>query len=131
MMKFFNYLFYQLHWWNTEKIWSVKKDWFFSCISGLTFFQTTNILTVYILIMLLLKKNAGRIDYIFLTIAAFLLILNHLYYKKNKRYELILKKNKKETISFKKRYNIFCITYIFLTFLFIAIALYLGRTCHY
>ncbi len=38
-----------------------------------------------------LKKNTGRIDYIFLTIAAFLLILNHLYYKKDKRNELIFK----------------------------------------
>lgn len=130
-MKLFNYLFYKLHWWHTEKISSIKEDWLFSCISGLTFFQTTNLLSLYIYIMLLLKKHSERIDYVAWGIAIFLFVINSIYYKKNEKYKFILKKYKEETESFKRKYNGLCICYIFLTLILIAITLYIGRLNNY
>lgn len=81
--------------------------------------------------MLLLKKDSGRIDYVAWGIAILLFVINSIYYKKNKKYKFILKKYKEETESFKMKYNALCICYIFLTLLFIAIALYLGRLYNY
>ena len=113
-MNFFEYLFCRLYWWNTQIIKENVVPVFYSIV-GLSVFQWFSIIPFYDYIYVLLY-NSFYIEDLwginpYFIICAPLLLINFIYFRKN-RYTILFKKIIKISEKEKKKKDIYCIVYI-------------------
>jgi ABC-type Fe3+ transport system permease subunit len=115
-MNFFEYLFCRLYWWNTQIIKEDIVPIFYSII-GLSAFQTYTIFPLYAMIYSLCFHSyhvgyiLGRNVNICLVITTIVVIINFIYFKKQK-YKILQKKFNKIPKEQKRKKDILCIVYI-------------------
>ncbi len=78
-MKFFDYLFYKMKWWNTKVVTDFSP--FYSSIIILAVFQGFNVLTVVNFIKFNWNYNIILIDKYFLLLPIVFFIFNYFYYR--------------------------------------------------
>lgn len=118
-MKFFNYLFYRLYWWNSKIVSDSMPV--FSAILGISVFQSLNIIFILELIAL---ANIPFVENILnnylLLIGILTLFANLIYYLRHNLYKSLLKDNKNIEIKDRRKRDFVSICYIIITILLIA-----------
>jgi hypothetical protein len=126
-MRFFDFLFYRLYWWNTKIVLDFSPV--FSAILGLSVIQGLNL--VFILELLSIGKLSfaeNILNNYLLVVGIIPLLLNLFYYIKNKRYLEIISKCKSITVKERKRKDYICIAYIVLSFILVVLTLINARS---
>ena len=124
-MKFFDYLFNKMKWWNTKVVLDFSP--FFSSIIIIAVFQGFNLFFVLNFIKYFWNRNMNFIDKYFLIIPVLFLTWNYLYYRSPKKQKNIERWALNLSIRARKIYNTFIILYFILSFFFIIWIGYLIR----
>ena len=124
-MKFFDYLFNKMKWWNTKVVLDFSP--FFSSIIIIAVFQGFNLFFVLNFIKYFWNRNMNFIDKYFLIIPVLFLTWNYFYYRSPKKQKNIERWALNLSIRARKIYNTFIILYFILSFFFIIWIGYLIR----
>lgn len=126
-MKFFNYLFYRMYWWNTKVVLDFSPV--FSAILGISVIQGLNL--VFILELLSIGKwsFAENVLNNYLIVAGIIpLLFNLFYYLKNKRHLEIINKYKNIPVKEKRKKDYICFAYTVLSFLLVVYTMINARS---
>ena len=116
-MKFFEYIFYRLNWWNRK----IVKGNLVHDILGISFFHVLNIYSIADLIYILLFTNSDFEPFFKYTriICLVPFLFNSYYFLNNKYYESIIEKFDKISNEERKRNDLYLIIYMILSVVFI------------